>query len=296
MGIFIIGPRGSGKTIFGVGLYDYLSKDGGLEPTTEKALTLGRKIGYNEFSLDEIYRMILEGNNEFEKNRATDEYVLITYPMKHRGTLIEITDYGGKHVQNIPKHLEKSEFENMHKRLIEKNIAIDEFICGDFTVLADNSELDNPEVTEDLIQTFLVNKILISEKIIFVIDGEQLKNYILKNEKEIISDLRIYKDIMSALNSDHNNTIDKQFAILITKADILDDIKGFNRKRQRVWLKNSYKVLSQIPAFRQIHTKTIFGGTELLATSTLPQLNEVPSRLELWGYDKVNNFITEWYI
>ena len=296
MSIFVIGPRGSGKTIFGVGLYDYLSKKDGLEPTTEKAVTLGRIIGPSEFSLDEIYRMVLQGSNEFEKNKGTDEYVLITYPLKSKGTLIEITDYGGKHTLNIHKYLEKLEYEKIYKRLIEKNIAIDEFIHGDHRALADNSELDDPEVTEDIILIFIVNKIRMSKKIIFVVDGQKLNNYILENENEIISDLRMYKDIKSALNSDHANTFDRQFALIITKADLLDGIKGFDRKNKRVWIKNVHRVLSQIPAFRQIYTKSIFGSTKLLPTSTLPQLNEVPSRLELWGYDEVNKFITEWYI
>jgi len=302
MKVFILGGKGTGKTVLAACMFEYIIYN--LKGRRKNFENVCFKEEENEehLNLEDVIITLREG----KWPRATSFSEAYFYRLSlSKGWIfpetidIEIIDYGGENFEEILDYLnsyltvsgkviemlkgnELVEEINLIKKI--ESISLELFDIQDvFSKIA-------PLEIKSVILLYLVNKIIQADKLLFIVDGNKVKDWIEKADQSINKDFGIYVEIMQKFG------IGKEYAIVITKADYLDN-KYEKRRYKSVdnWINFAVDELKNAFVFHEIindSTIECFGvclETHEIKDEKKPFTNE--GVLPMWGYHELMDWI-----
>jgi len=294
MECFIAGPTASGKTVFGIGLYEYL---GGDVKIKNRALSLNRG---DVQTIDELYQYM---RKECSYPKGTEKEEVRIYIFEKESLLdtitIEFLDYSGEYLEYLPQSirdyddlLNKVELylnDEQLERAKEKLLSFEDLrkLRGSLSV----------ESMVDLMKVYLISKFFMSNKLILLMDGKKLSDYLSGKDVEIIGDIISYKDILyNVIEETKDNDIypEKEIALVITKADLLDH--KFERETGRNRIEDEKKFIKWVDKYLKKSDKKIPAYSELRSLSnkifaTSVKIIHSERRIVTSGFKRVKDWI-----
>ncbi len=292
--VFITGPTRSGKTVFGIGLYEHLSGEARLK---NKVISLNT----NTPTLDELY-LYMKKYCEYPKATETDElriYVFERSSFLHGNITIEFLDYRGEFIPIIAKSLRNfDDFLTDIERYVEEDYI--EKIKTKTLNFEDLKKLSKEVSTKTFIEIakfYLICRSLMSNKMMLLIDGEKLVNYILDRDVNIIEDLIRYTNIVNYIIEETKKSEiypEKEIALVVTKADLLDEV--FERDTGKNRIENYKKFMNWIDEYLSKSDKRIPAYNELKKNTdkffaTSVKIIKSEKRIVTFGFDRVKNWL-----
>jgi hypothetical protein len=308
MNTFILGPKGSGKTVLAACMYEHIVFHGGNGNFDN--VNLG---GTNEYrQLSSVVNDLLGGVKWPDRYNPSESHFYqfslskgLIFPETIK---IEIVDYGGEYLWGIPTGAKEYqdliegvlEFLIDHE-LIEKIEGIDQRIISKTMSFSDIQEIQrimknesiDINVAKNLILIYLISGINLADKLVFLLDGDKVKNFIDDQNLDINRDCIVYAEIVQVLGEN------KRYAAVITKADVMDN--RFVDRRQKSankWLKAVIGKFERNFAFMQlanIASLDVF-GIALETTDDARDGEKKPFQsksLPVWGYSDLMGWIIQ---
>lgn len=187
MKTFIVGPKASGKTIFALGIYDFLVRKKKVD-VLDTGVIVGSTNTTPE-SLNELLANILNAGDYVE--RGTPPEVVKIYKFTIKGWVensITFADYAGEYFDMLSRYIQKDEFKNLVESfkkdvLNNSNLSDDDkkklgkkLETGKINI-NDLKKLSPLGATSLIVPIYLIGRIKRSDKLIFIVDGDKLKKY-----------------------------------------------------------------------------------------------------------------------
>lgn len=307
MNVFILGPKKSGKTVLAACMYEHIILNMRGRGSFDSVCFGGDP---SIRRLPDDVTGLLEGKNWPVADEMSKTYFYLFSLTKGRifpdEIEIEIVDYVGEYLWKIQdsinnyKDVEKDVLESIKTHeLTEKIKGVDQRIKNKTISHSDikniyetvgASGLDMYEV-ESLTLVYLMSKMHRADKLVFLLDGDKVKNFIENREREIDRELKAYADIMQILGTN------KKYAVVITKADVMDGLFGDRRfKPVNKWLKVVAEKFKNNSSFAQlINTAPLdIFGTCLETTEVDGLYKPIQAeKLPVWGHSDFIGWITQ---
>ena len=240
---FIIGPKGSGKTILGIGLFyaTRIKNYGMIEPdifTIRKGDDLDILDLYNTFISKGIKGMAGTDRGEFSVFNfyfKSDLKNAILFGITD--VIIEVIDYAGEFINEVAKLVRQKEKYKAYVKSIIQNISpeiqkglfdesdtsiISQIVDDiknqkfDFKSYRDYIDWNKVKIIDKLAPIYLYCKIKNSDKVVFLLDGEKLARKLYRTNPEIENNLKImekqypkYSELIKNILNDSDETIDE---------------------------------------------------------------------------------------
>ena len=223
--VFFFGLSRSGKTYLLLSLDHYMIKRGIGYPVGEGVIISENP---DELKINRMKAEVEEG--KLIRSTRANEVAEYLFKGEKWGIIkvkLTFVDYGGEIIPKIIPKLNEDEYKKTIDKLSEKLELKKSHInrsIGSIKFLKEQIERehkkvfeDDPDMMSDMILAYLYKKFENAGKVIVLIDGKQVGEFI-KNEKagELIKSFSILNEILQIFN-------DKKFALLVTKADEFDD-------------------------------------------------------------------------
>ena len=307
MSVFVIGPGESGKTVLAGCIYAHIVFTRRISGISEKPIMLS--LGGVDMALHDIYLLLKSGDwppitgpteARFFKLRAKKRWIT---PVS-----IELVDFGGTvHFDAIHKHLDPESYNKLVeeigkelKETLEEDIPEEVIGTLDFMQwIKSKWEEENGfvgDLREKIIRAYICRSIMEAEKLIFLIDGKQVRDFRdnSQTETQLTKNCEVYRDIMNHYKGK------KKYRLVITKTDEMDDLikKRFYKNRRNVegkvvekWLLR--EISREISTFKEITSigETVDAKLYAICLETFKDDGENlrPLRFEggitLWNYD-----------
>ena len=241
---FIIGPKGSGKTILGIGLFyaTRIKNYGMIEPdifTIRKGDDLDILDLYNTFISKGIKGMAGTERGEFSVfnfyfKRDLKDAILFGIT----DVIIELIDYAGEFISDVAKLVRQKERYKAYAKSITKNIypeiqkglfdeddtsVISQIVDDiknnqkfDFKSYRDYIDWNKVKIIDKLAPIYLYCKIKNSDKAVFLLDGEKLARKLYRTNPELENNLKNmekqypkYSELIKNILNDSDETIDE---------------------------------------------------------------------------------------
>lgn len=312
MNVFILGPTKSGKTVLAACLYQHIVLNRKGKGNFDSVHFLNE--GYR--TLPDVGIDLLSGN--WPRSDLVQEAHFYQFSFSKGWLLpdivdIEIVDYGGEHLMGIPEGIKKyrdiaeetleflenhgivEEIEGMDKRMMDKAMKFHD-IKNIYDIMSSKNLFDSIDAVKylaNIVVIYLISKIHQSDKLVLLLDGNKVKNFIECQDLEINRDCRLYADIMQIIG-EH-----RDYAAVITKADVMDNLDNQfkNRRRYRSvnkWLKlvlNKFENNAAFIELTNIAPLDCFGVC--LETFGVEEENKPikTTTLPMWGYSELMYWI-----
>lgn len=285
---FIAGPTGSGKTVFGIGLYRFISGKARLD---NDAIELGS----TEFSpsLDDLYSYMLK-TGKYPKATTDRELRIYRFKIpKLFGDIIsvEFVDYRGELLETLPEWMRR------YNEILE---VISQYFDNEFlekvmvrSVTFD--DLKNIKIPENeaiyVLRAYLISQLYNNQKLIFLLDGKKILDFLNGSDVSIVDDLNTYKECIKGK---------KTACFVITKADMLDNLFQYETGKTQIENKKDFikwidKKLSReedtlIPSYVELKN---MGVKKIFATTVRPVKYSSKSKVNVWGFEEIKKWVED---